>query len=415
MGGSFFERCYRPGGISRSRIRLSLSTSKRRLGRDRSIGIQRFQQRFADFRGVCTQQLCNRLQNKLLSFYDQADKRPTVHCSAMNLSDLARQLNVSTATVSRALSRPEIVAPATRERVLEVVQRSGYHMNGIARSLRTQSTRTIGVVVSDIRNSFSSSIVKAVEDVARINGYTVLICNSDETGQNEEVALQLFIERQVSGVIHCSAGANLDLLRVLQDKSIPLIDLDRRSGLENVDTVILDNHLGAAIATRHLIGLGHRRIAIISGPKHLSNARSRLEGFRKALRTARISVAHEYIEFGDFRQRSGEDAAERLLSLRRPPTAVFVSNNEMMAGALLAIRQQKQLKVPRDLSLIGFDDARWAQFADPPLTVISQPTDAMGKKAADLLLGRIRGETATKTVVFEPALVVRSSTAVPKR
>jgi DNA-binding LacI/PurR family transcriptional regulator len=127
-------------------------------------------------------------------------------------------------------------------------------MNGIARSLRTQSTRTIGVVVSDIRNSFSSSIVKAVEDVARINGYTVLICNSDETGQNEEVALQLFIERQVSGVIHCSAGANLDLLRVLQDKSIPLIDLDRRSGLENVDTVILDNHLGAAIAARHLIG-----------------------------------------------------------------------------------------------------------------------------------------------------------------
>src|SRR5271165_4435770 len=193
----------------------------------------------------------------------------------MNLSDLARQLNVSTATVSRALSRPEVVAPATRKRVLEIVRRSGYHMNGIARSLRTQSTRTIGVVVADIRNPFSSSIVKAVEDVARINGYTVLICNSDEDGRNEEVALQLFIERQVSGVIHCSAGANLDLLRVLQDKSIPLVDLDRCSGLENVDTVVLDNHFGAAIATRHLIEHGHKLIAMISGPKHLSNARSR--------------------------------------------------------------------------------------------------------------------------------------------
>src|ERR1700751_379144 len=147
----------------------------------------------------------------------------------MNLSDLARQLNISTATVSRAISRPEVVAPATRKRVLEVVHRSGYHMNGIARSLRTQSTRTIGIIVSDIRNPFSSSIGKSVEDVARVNGYTVLICNADETGQNEEVALQLFIERQVSGVIHCSAGANLDLLRVLQNKSIPLIDLDRRS------------------------------------------------------------------------------------------------------------------------------------------------------------------------------------------
>jgi LacI family transcriptional regulator, galactose operon repressor len=332
----------------------------------------------------------------------------------MNLRDLARELNLSTATVSRALSRPEIVAPATRERVLQAVRRSGYHMNGIARSLRTQSTRTIGVVVSDIRNSFSSSIVKAVEDVARVNGYTVLICNADETGQNEEAALQLFIERKVSGVIHCSAGANLELLRVLKNKSIPLIDLDRRSGLENVDTVVLDNHLGAEIATRHLIELGHRRIAMISGPMHLSNARSRAKGFRKTLRAAGIPVAREYIEFGDFRQRSGEEAAQRLLSLRHPPTAVFVANNEMMAGALLAIRQQKRLKVPRDLSLVGFDDARWAQFADPPLTVVSQPTEAMGKKAAELLLQRIQGKTAPKTIVFKPALVVRRSTAAPE-
>ena len=333
----------------------------------------------------------------------------------MNLRDLARKLNLSTATVSRALSRPEIVAPATRERVLQAVRRSGYHMNGIARSLRTQSTRTIGVVVSDIRNSFSSSIVKAVEDVARVNGYTVLICNADETGQNEEAALQLFIERKVSGVIHCSAGANLELLRVLQNKSIPLIDLDRRSGLENVDTVVLDNHLGAEIATRHLIGLGHRRIAMISGPMHLSNARSRVEGFRKALRAAGIPVAREYIEFGDFRQRSGEEAAQRLLSRRHPPTAVFVANNEMMAGALLAIRQQKRLKVPRNLSLIGFDDARWAQFADPPLTVVSQPTEAMGEKAAELLLRRSQGDTAAQTIVFKPTLVVRRSTAAPER
>jgi LacI family transcriptional regulator len=332
----------------------------------------------------------------------------------MNLSDLARQLNISTATVSRALSRPEVVAPATRKRVLEVVHRSGYHMNGIARSLRTQSTRTIGIIVSDIRNPFSSSIVKSVEDVARVNGYTVLICNADETGQNEDVALQLFIERQVSGVIHCSAGANLDLLRVLQNKSIPLIDLDRRSGLENVDTVVLDNRLGAAIATRHLIERGHKRIAMISGPIHLSNARARFDGFRNALRSAKITIPDEYIEFGDFREQSGQTAAERLLGLRRRPTAVVVANNEMTAGALLAIRQ-REIKVPRDLSLIGFDDARWAQYSDPPLTVISQPTDAMGKKAAELLLGRIGGNTEIRTIVFKPELIVRRSTADPKR
>jgi DNA-binding LacI/PurR family transcriptional regulator len=339
-------------------------------------------------------------------------RRPVFPSPAMTLSDLARKLNLSTATVSRAISKPEAVAPATRKRVLEVVQRSGYHMNGIARSLRTQSTRTIGVIVSDIRNPFFSSIVKSVEDVARINGYTVLICNADEHGENEELALQLFIERRVSGVIHCSAGANLELLRVLQDKAIPLVDLDRRSGLESVDTVVLNNELGATIATRHLVACGHKRIAMISGPKHLSNSRSRLQGFRQALHSAKIVVPHEYIEFGDFRERSGQEAAERLLSIRPPPTAMFVANNEMMAGALLSIRQQR-IKVPRDLSLVGFDDARWAQYCDPPLTVVAQPTDAMGRKAAELLLGRLRGETRAKVIVFEPELVIRRSTAPP--
>jgi LacI family transcriptional regulator len=127
-------------------------------------------------------------------------------------------------------------------------------------------------MVSDIRNPFSSAIVKSVEDIARTNGYTVLICNSDEDGRNEETALGLFLERQVSGVFHYSAGAHLNLLRVLFEKSIPLVDLDRQSGLENVDTVILDNRLGAALATRYLVELGHRRVAMISGPRHLSNA-----------------------------------------------------------------------------------------------------------------------------------------------
>src|SRR5215468_10042742 len=261
--------------------------------------------------------------------------------ATMTFSDLAKQLNVSTATVSRALSRPEAVAPATRERVLEVVRRSGYQMNAIARSLRTQSTRTIGIIVSDIRNPFFSAIVKAVEDVARTNGYSVLICNADEDGRNEEVAIRLFIERQVSGVIRCSAGANPSLLQVLHQKSIPLIDLDRQSGLPDIDTVILNNGLGASLGTRHLIELGHKRIAIVSGPLHLSNARDRLEGFRKTLRTARISIPRKYIEFGDFREASGYQAAERLLSLPFRPTAIFVANNEMMAGTLLAVRQRK--------------------------------------------------------------------------
>jgi LacI family transcriptional regulator len=331
----------------------------------------------------------------------------------MTFNDLAKELNLSTATISRALSRPEIVAPETRTRVLDAVRRSGYQMNGIARSLRTQSTQTIGVIVSDICNPFFSSIVKAAEDVARTNGYTVLICNADEDGRNEEVALRLFIERQVSGVIRCSAGANPSLLQVLHQKSIPLIDLDRESGLPNIDTVILNNELGASLGTSHLIKLGHKRIAIVSGPQHLSNARDRLEGFRKTLRAARISIPKNYVEFGDFREASGFQAAERLLNLDSQPTAIFVANNEMMAGTLSAVRQRR-VKVPRELSLVGFDDARWARYLEPPLTVVSQPAELMGQKAAQLLLTRLSGRTTPQTVVFEPELIVRRSAAAPK-
>jgi LacI family transcriptional regulator len=153
---------------------------------------------------------------------------------------------------------------------------------------------------------------------------------------------------------------------------------------------------------------------MISGPKHLSNARKRLDAFRKTLRSERIALPNEYIEFGDFREHSGRIAAERLLSLETPPTAILVANNEMMAGALLAIRQRR-VKVPRDLSVIGFDDARWAQYSDPPLTVISQPTEVMGQKAAELLLGRLKGEKESTTVMFKPELIIRGSTAAPRR
>jgi DNA-binding LacI/PurR family transcriptional regulator len=331
----------------------------------------------------------------------------------MTLNDLATRLKVSTATISRALSKPEAVAPDTRKRVLKGVRRYGYQLNGIARSLRTQQTRTIGIIVPDIRNPFFSAIVKAAEDVARANDFTVLICNADEDGRNGEAAVRLFLDRQVSGVIHCSAGGNVELLAALQRKAIPMIDFDRRSGLKDVDTIELDNALGARLAADHLLSLGHKRIAMISGPRHLSNSRNRLNGFRRALRDVGVQLPNEYVEYGDFREASGRRAAEKLLSLKKRPTALFVANNEMTAGALLALREQKT-RIPDEISLVGFDDARWAQFSDPPLTIVAQPTSAMGKRSAELLLTRIQKEKGTTTEIFPPELVVRGSTAPPR-
>ena len=249
----------------------------------------------------------------------------------MTLHDLARELNLSIATISRALSRPEDVAPLTRQRVLAAVHRHNYPPNGTRRSLRTQQTRTIGIVVSDIRNSFFAAVVKAIEDEARANGYTVLICNADEDCAKEEAALQLLLDRKVSGVINCSTGAHLDLLRTFQKSGVVLVDFDRESGLNNVDTVVVNNRRGAELATQHLIDLGHRAIATVAGPQHLSNARGRLAGFEDTLQKNNISVENAYVQYGDFLQESGFQAAQKLLSLPRPPTSLFVANIEMAA------------------------------------------------------------------------------------
>jgi DNA-binding LacI/PurR family transcriptional regulator len=328
----------------------------------------------------------------------------------MTLTQLAHELNLSIATISRALNRPTDVAAQTRQRVLAAVHRYGSVPNGSRRALRTQQTRTIGVVVSDIRNTFFASIVKAVDDVARANGYTVLICNADEDSAKEEAALQLLLDRKVSGVINCSTGANLQLLRAFQQSGAILVDLDRESGLEHVDTVIVDNERGAALAVEHLVGLKHREIATIAGPQHLSNARGRLAGFRYTLDKFSIPLRRRNIQLGDFKQESGYHAAKKLLSRKNRPTAIFSANIEMTAG-LVAYVRRAGIAIPKELSIVSFDDAFWTRYIDPPLTVITQPMDVMGKCAMELLLARLRGGKPRQSQIFAPELIVRGSTA----
>jgi len=330
----------------------------------------------------------------------------------MTLTQLAHELNLSIATISRALNQPAVVAAPTRQRVLAAVHRHGYIPNGTKRALRTQQTRTIGVVVSDIRNTFFASVVKAVDDVARANGYTVLICNADEDSAKEEAALQLLLDRKVSGVINCSTGANLDLLRTFQQSGAVLVDLDRESGLEHVDTVIVDNERGTELAIEHLVGLKHRTIATIAGPQHLSNARGRLAGLHKTLQKFGIPIGNRYIQIGDFKQDSGYHSAKRLLSRKDRPTAIFSANIEMTAG-LVAYVREAGIAIPKELSIVSFDDEFWTRYMDPPLTVVAQPIEEMGKCAMELLLARLRNAQAPQTRIFTPELIVRRSCAPP--
>jgi LacI family transcriptional regulator len=256
-------------------------------------------------------------------------------------------------------------------------------------------------------------MVKAVDDVSRANGYTVLICNADEDSAKEEAALQLLLDRKVSGVINCSTGANLELLRAFQNAGVVLVDLDRESGLAQVDTVTVDNVRGAEIAIEHLVALGHRAICTIAGPQHLSNARGRLAGFQNTLRRYGIPAERSFVQFGNFKQDSGYDCAGKLLSRKNPPTAIFSANNEMTAGLVTYVREVG-IGIPGELSIVGFDDTFWTRYMDPPLTVIAQPTEAMGECAIKLLLARLRGAKLAQPRVFAPELIVRGSTAHPR-
>jgi DNA-binding LacI/PurR family transcriptional regulator len=331
----------------------------------------------------------------------------------MTLFDLARELNVSISTISRALSRPEIVAPATREKVLAAVSEFGFRPNRIARSLRTQETETIGIIVPDITNSFFGEIVKAVGDVAKARDYTVIICNADEDPVDEGHAIDVLRAGQVSGIINCSVGAPIDLWRVLTQTGMPLVELDRRSGLKSIDTVIFDDEKAAAIATHHLIKLGHRRIATIAGPQRLNNAHARLTGFQKALRKSSVPLPAEFVEVGDFGEESGYMTMNRLIALKNRPTAIFIANSKMTVGAMGALRE-RQVKIPEDISVIGYYDARWARYTAPPLTMVDHPAEAMGRCAAQLMFERLESRKEPqkpRVIIFAPKLIVRNSTA----
>ena len=329
------------------------------------------------------------------------------------LLDLAKELNLSTSTISRALTRPGVVRPATRERILAAIEKIGFSPNGVARSLRKRETKTIGIIVPDITNWFFGVIVRAISGAVGPHAYMMVVFDANEDPEAEAKALQSLRERQVSGIIRCPVGGENKSWEAAIASGTPVIELDRCSGLRNVDTVLIDDDQAGRIAAECLIALGHRRIGTIAGPQHLSNARGRLRGFLKALSKASITLAPELIEHGDFRESSGYIGAERLMSLRARPTAIFIANSEMTGGAIAAIRELK-IRIPKDLSLIGFDDARWARYLDPPLTTISHPTPELGRCAAELLLDRltkVKPHRKSRVIKFEPELIVRGSTA----
>ena len=318
---------------------------------------------------------------------------------------------MSVATVSRALSQPELLRPETRDRVLSIVAKLGYRPNVLARSLRRGQTHAIVLVVPKL-SPFFLEIFAGAEEAAQTAGLTVLLGNSDGKPEREEAYFDQVISGRADGIILLTGllpSSYADGKRAIP----PMVAVLERLQGHDAPVVRIDHRAASAEITRHLIDLGHRRIAHITGVKAAGSTEHRISGYKDALAGAGIAIDDKLVVPGTFSMQSGADAMETLLALDRPPTAVFAGNDEMAFGAVRTARAHG-LVVPQDISMAGFDDQTTAAFYNPPLTTIHTPCREIGRRATQELVEQIAGRDVAREIVLPTKLVVRDSTAAPR-
>jgi LacI family repressor for deo operon, udp, cdd, tsx, nupC, and nupG len=334
-----------------------------------------------------------------------------------NIYDVAKRAGVSTATISRVLSRPDVVAPDTRLRVLAAIDSLGFTPNAAAKNLRTLRTAKLLVTVPDISNPFFSLILQGIEDAAQREGYSVLVGDTQHDERREEKYALMLRRKEADGLIflgHRLPKEAATLVRSMQPRQAPVVNGCEFSPNLGIPSVHIDNATAAADAMEHLYRLGHRRIGIITGPLVSPLSRDRLAGATARAKKARAE-RDMVVMNGDFSIESGSVAAERLLGRKEPPTAIFCFNDEMAMG-VIQTAHLRGLRIPHDLSVVGFDDIRFARYFDPPLTTVAQPMRQIGEGTVRLLLEILRhNDKAPGSVTLPHTLVVRSSTAPPRR
>jgi DNA-binding LacI/PurR family transcriptional regulator len=333
-----------------------------------------------------------------------------------SIRDVASRAGVSTATVARVLNGRANVSDELANRVKQAVAELHYVPNGVARSLSRGQTHLLGLLVSDIANPFAGQVARGLEDEATKSGYHVLVGSSDFDPERESELLGSFAARTVDAVALLSARGATSAMQQLMDTQMPLVFVDRRPNGDSTAPVIrTDNVTAAQHAVQYLIGLGHRDLAMISGPPTLPTASQRLQGFRTACRDAGLEVREECIREGFLGVDGGGLAMHQVLALRPRPTAVFSFNNLLAVGALGALRE-KNVSVPEDLSLVTFDDMELFPYIDPPVTAIAQPAYRIGVEAARALIGLLSGDRFTaREVVLPSEFRQRKSCAPPSR
>jgi LacI family transcriptional regulator len=326
------------------------------------------------------------------------------------IREVAESAGVSYATVSHVINNTRLVSPETRERVLAAMDALNYRPNALARSLRQGKTNTIGLVLPDSANPFFAEISRSIEDEAFKKGYSVFLCNTELDTQRELFYVDVLSKKQVDGIIFVAAGDQADSLDFLLQRRMPLVMIDREVPNVEADAVLTDNQLGGYLATRHLLDLGHRRIACIAGPSSITPSAERIIGYRNALDEAGISYDETLVLRGDYHAQSGMEITHTLLEMKPRPTAIFTLNDLMALGALRAAAEAG-CSVPQDVAVVGYDDLEISRFTNPPLTTIAQPKKEVGKRAVNLLVERMSKKNQPPIrLVLPPELIVRRST-----
>lgn len=330
----------------------------------------------------------------------------------VGIKDVAAAAEVSVATVSRVLTNQPNVRPAVRERVLEAVKKLNYRPNLVARSLRSQQSNTIGLIVSDIRNPFFTEVSRAIEDAAYEQGFRVLLCNTDENPEKEILYLDLMHDENVAGVIFSPTYQTAAKLKELK-LNFPTVIIDRAVRSSQMDMVVLDNVSAAYQLTSHLIDNGYQRVAAIFDSASIT-ATERRQGYEEALAAQHLPITNHLVKIVQHKPGAAYQATLQLLEAGPPPEAIFTGNCRLGAESLAAIKEYN-LAIPEKIAFVTFDDTAWASLAQPGITAIAQPTDEIGKTATDLLLQRVADPNRpTRKVVLHGKMLVRGSSGATK-
>ena len=326
------------------------------------------------------------------------------------IRDVAKLAGVSSITVSRVINNSGYVSKATRERVEKAIKELNYVPNTLATSFRSNRTYTIALVVPDVTNPFWTTVARGVEDVAAEKDYSVILCNTDEDSAKESRYIEILLRRQVDGILIAPATDDGERLLPIRSQETPCVILDREVKHFNADVVRCDSVAGSRELTQHLLDIGHRRIAMISGPATVSTAEDRVEGYRRALQERGLTVDENLVKRGEYKQSSGYRLMREVMTDGLSPSAVFAANNFIAVGVMEAIREAG-LRVPEDIALVCFDDLPQASLIYPFLTIVAQPAYEIGTTSAELLLEQLTGKTQRKerAVVLETELIIRES------